>query len=105
MDEGHNYWFCCHIDEKLYFSYVVIITKYKGKYLFVKHKDRETFEIPGGKIDPGETAYEAAKRELFEETGALLFSVQKIFYYEVSTSSKTDYGIVFVSDITKKGMS
>jgi 8-oxo-dGTP diphosphatase len=93
---------CHNLDKKINFSYVVIISKYRDKYLFVKHKHRETFEIPGGKIECGETVYEAAKRELIEETGALLFSLKKIFYYEVSTHLKTDYGVVFYSDIFKK---
>ena len=31
--------------------------------------DRYLWELPAGKIDEGETAFEAAKRELVEETG------------------------------------
>ena len=31
--------------------------------------DREFIEVPAGKVDPGETGLETAKRELLEETG------------------------------------
>ncbi|MFK4567836.1 NUDIX domain-containing protein [Enterococcus sp. UD-01] len=91
-----------NLEEKLHPSYVVIISKYRDKYLFVKHKNRDTLEIPGGKIEYGETAKEAAERELIEETGAIHFSLEPIFCYEVSTHLKTDYGIVFFATIKAK---
>lgn len=34
-------------DERLKFA--VIISKTQNKYVFCKHKDRDTWEIPGGK--------------------------------------------------------
>ena len=39
-------------DERLKFA--VIISRYKGKYVFCKHKERATYEIPGGHREPGE---------------------------------------------------
>lgn len=36
------------------------------------------YNFPAGLIDPGETAYEAAKRELWEETGLVLEQVKDI---------------------------
>ena len=57
------------VDEKL-FTRVVCVCKYNNKWLFSKHKERKTWEIPGGHIEENETWQQAAKRELFEETGA-----------------------------------
>jgi 8-oxo-dGTP diphosphatase len=37
--------------------------------LLVFHRRRNTWEVPGGRLDPGESAREAAFRELAEESG------------------------------------
>ncbi|WP_274310241.1 NUDIX hydrolase [Solibacillus daqui] len=50
-------------------EFVVISAIYKGKWVYVRHKDRKTWEIAGGHREQGETIEETAKRELFEETG------------------------------------
>ena len=55
-------------DSRLKFA--VIITKHDGKWVFCKHRERETYEVPGGHREAGETIDETARRELYEETGA-----------------------------------
>lgn len=74
--------------------YAVIMAKWQGRWVFCRHKDRATWEIPGGHREHGETPMEAATRELYEETGAsdaiitpvCLYSFQKygaLFYAEI----------------------
>ena len=53
-------------DELLQFA--VIIAKTNGKWVFCKHRERDTYEVPGGRREAGETILETAKRELREET-------------------------------------
>lgn len=36
-------------------KFAVIISRSEGKWVFCKHKERDTFEIPGGHREPGET--------------------------------------------------
>ena len=56
------------------YKYVVVLSYYNGKILLSRHKDRSTWETQGGHIEENETPIEAAKRELFEESGALVFN-------------------------------
>ena len=50
-------------------KFAVIISKTNGKWVFCKHKARDTVEVPGGHRESGETIEETARRELREETG------------------------------------
>ena len=91
-------------DELLRFA--VIISKSKGKWVFCQHKDRETFEIPGGHRELGETILEAAKRELMEETGATEFDIKPICVYSVKGKTRVNeniedetFGMLFIADI------
>lgn len=80
--------------EESEYTRVVCVSRYNGKWVYCKHKKRETWEIPGGHIEPGETWIEAAKREMFEETGATKLSIEPICLYKIST-----YGILCYADI------
>ena len=63
------------------YKYAVIFGFCGGGWVFCKHKKRETWETAGGHIEPGETPLAAAKRELFEETGASDFEIEPICDY------------------------
>ena len=71
------------VDDKL-IKFAVIIAKTNGKWTFCKHKERDTFEFPGGHREEGETIDNAEKRELKEETGAMNFSIKPICVYSVT---------------------
>jgi len=91
------------INELQNYRYVIIFARYQNKWLYSRHKDRETFESPGGHIEPGETPLQAAKRELYEETGALVFNIQPAFDYSVHTSVDFANGQVFFAQIEQLG--
>lgn len=80
-------------------SIVVIFAKFEGKWLLCKHKNRETYEICGGHIESGESELDAAKRELYEESGAIAENIHKLGYYSFISNNITSYGGVFFANI------
>lgn len=50
-------------------KFAVIIAKTEGKWVFCRHRERDTYEVPGGHREPGEEILHTAERELYEETG------------------------------------
>lgn len=87
-------------------KFAVIISKTEGKWVFCKHKDRDTYEVPGGHREFGESIMDTAKRELMEETGATEFDIKPICVYSVKGKNRVNenaddesFGMLFVADI------
>ena len=87
------------IDDQL-LKFAVIITKTEGKWVFCKHKERDTYEVPGGHREEGETILETAKRELYEETGAIDFTITHICVYSViAKDGEESFGMLYYADV------
>ena len=86
-------------------KYAVVIARYGGRLLWCRHRDRQTWEIPGGHIEPGESALEAAARELQEETGATDFTLQPVCWYSAWHSDGMPHscGLLCVADVHALG--
>lgn len=62
--------------------HVLVIGKFKDNWLLTRHSVRG-LEFPGGKAETGESLEQAAKREVFEETGAIVNKLNWIAEYAV----------------------
>lgn len=86
-------------------KFAVIIAVSEGKFVFCKHKERDTYEIPGGHREPGEDILATARRELSEETGATDFTIAPVCAYSVtgknrvSKNGEVTYGMLYVAKV------
>lgn len=99
------------IDDAL-LKFAVIVSKSNGKWVFCKHKERDTYEVPGGHREMGETILQAAERELYEETGATAFDMKPICVYSVTGKTRENetgeesFGMLYYAEISafEKGL-
>lgn len=88
-------------------KFAVIISKSDNKWVFCKHKERNTFEVPGGHREHGESILDTAKRELYEETGAVVYIIEPVCIYSVigktrvNDAGEESYGMLYFAKITE----
>ncbi len=91
-----------HIDDSL-LKFAVIVSKSNGKWVFCKHRERTTYECPGGHRELNEDIITTAKRELYEETGAVTYTLEEVCVYSFFNGINESFGMLFYADITEFG--
>lgn len=81
----------------------IIGAVYKGKWIFVRHGERDTWEIPAGHREKEEDIDSAAARELFEETGALEFEITPVCIYSMKEDGIRSFGKIFYAQVERLG--
>ena len=89
-------------DEQIVFV-ILMAQRPNGKWLFVRHRERTTWEMPAGHREEGETAMEGAKRELYEETGAIEYSIRSLLQYAGIYKERKVFGEIFYASVDKLG--
>ncbi|MFT8319791.1 MAG: RNA deprotection pyrophosphohydrolase [Bacillus sp. (in: firmicutes)] len=85
-------------------EHVLVICFMEGKWLLTQHKKRG-LEFPGGKVESGESIETAARREVYEETGAIITKVHWVAQYQVHLENTCFLKAVYfamVNQLTKK---
>lgn len=95
----------CPIGTLKTYKYVVVLSRYEGKILLSRHRERATWETQGGHVEPGELPIEAARRELYEESGAVDYTMVPLCDYraEDRDTGRGANGVVFAADIHRLG--
>ena len=89
-------------DDQLTFA--VSVATMDGQYLFCRHSERTTWECPGGHIEAGEAPLEAARRELYEETGAAEADVEPVCIYSVESPERPlSFGLLCRAQVRRLG--
>lgn len=93
------------MDAVSHYKYVVVFSRCQGKLLLSRHRQRTTWETQGGHVEKGESTLEAARRELWEESGATGFSLTPLFGYWAADdeSDPGANGAVFLAEISQLG--
>lgn len=87
------------------YKYVVTLSFSEGKIVLSRHQDRTTWETQGGHVEPGETPLAAARRELWEESGALEYTITPLCDYRCPSRGPARWanGQVFVAQVRSFG--
>jgi|SRR5690625_1164621 len=81
-------------------KHVWIICKYKHQWLLTHHRSRG-LEFPGGKVESGELAEEAAAREVMEETGGVVKELKYVAQYFVTGKNGNVIKNVYFAEIDR----
>ncbi|WP_349408241.1 RNA deprotection pyrophosphohydrolase [Pseudalkalibacillus sp. SCS-8] len=81
-------------------KHVWIICRFKDQWLLTEHP-RRGIEFPGGKVEKGESAEEAAVREVYEETGATVNELTYLGQYRVKGKGGTIIKNIYFATIEK----
>lgn len=96
-------------------EFAVIVAKYQDKWVYCKHKNRNTYEVAGGHRDRNkegdwaESIETAARRELYEETGALTYELIPVCVYSVLgndnviQNKEETFGMLYFAEISEFG--
>jgi len=80
-------------------NYVVVAARYLDQWIFVRHRERSSWEMVSGHIEAGESPGQAALRELSEEAGVVNSTLEALCDYEVEAKGKTEYGRFFATEV------
>lgn len=89
------------IEDLSNFDGSLVILFYNDNYVMTYHPKRNGWEFPAGRREGDETPEECAKRETFEETGAILKTLQPIGIYIIKGEEKAFKTVIFVGRVER----
>ena len=77
--------------------FVVVCSFYRGQFLLSYHSSHHAWETQGGHIEEGESPDEAARRELYEESGVQDCEILPVCDYHAFDSKGSASGRVYAA--------
>lgn len=92
------------LDDRIPMPASLIVVTLAGRVLMVHDRWRKQWELPGGMLEPGETARQAAVRELAEETGisATDLGFAAVVEFAPRRPTRREYAAVYRTDLQVK---
>ena len=84
-------------------THSLVLVRHENSFLFVFDKWKKQWEIPGGKIEPGESFQDCALRELAEESGQEVSALRfrGVTKFILAPGQRLEYGVLFCADLGK----
>jgi len=73
----------------------IIMKDPNGHYLLIKNTNFIGWTVPGGKVEPGESPLEAAKRETFEEIDVQVIDAIEVYQGEIQFGNQNWKGYFY----------
>ena len=90
-------------DERKDADTVIVMPRYQGRWLYVRHNDRKSFEFPMCRRENDESLLEAAGRGLKEEGGAIDYLLWPVSPYGVLGNGSASYGQLYFAEVGRVG--
>lgn len=92
--DGRNFYFCAM--KRIYTAGLIVVKD--RKLLLAFSKNKQAWYLPGGKIDAGETALEAVRREVEEELNILIPEEELRWYYHITAPAYGEVELLMEQD-------
>jgi 8-oxo-dGTP pyrophosphatase MutT (NUDIX family) len=82
-------------------TFVLVIAKLEGRYVWQFNPERNQWEIPGGGIEPNEAPDATAVRELMEEASQTAKNLQckGFFTIQLASDKRLELGLLYTGDL------